>query len=161
MKDALPAALPGLPLVGNVAEAVVKENLRLCPPAWTVYRVAEEDTEVGGHTIVAATEVWTSQWVVHRDGRFFERPDAFVPERWLAASKKPPQARLLPLRRRPEDLHRQPLRRGRGGARPLHRRATLGAAGAGGRRDAGAVDDPEAQGRRAGLPGTVGLGVNR
>lgn len=34
MKDALPA-LPGLPLVGNVAEAVVKETLRLCPPAWT------------------------------------------------------------------------------------------------------------------------------
>lgn len=88
MKDALPAALPGLPLVGNVAEAVVKETLRLCPPAWTVYRVAEEDTEVGGHTIVAATEVWTSQWVVHRDGRFFERPDAFVPERWLAGLEK-------------------------------------------------------------------------
>ena len=88
MKDALPAALPGLPLVGNVAEAVVKETLRLCPPAWTVYRVAEEDTEVGGHTIVAATEVWTSQWVVHRDGRFFERPDAFVPERCLAGLEK-------------------------------------------------------------------------
>jgi cytochrome P450 len=22
------------------------------------------------------------QWVTHRDGRFFERPDEFVPERW-------------------------------------------------------------------------------
>jgi cytochrome P450 len=30
------------------------------------------------------TQLFAFQWVTHRDPRFFERPDDFVPERWAS-----------------------------------------------------------------------------
>lgn len=65
------------------AEAVVKESMRLYPPVWVVSRVAAEDTEVGGYRVPKGAELAASQWVVHRDGRFYEDPLEFRPERWL------------------------------------------------------------------------------
>lgn len=65
------------------AEAVFKESMRLYPPVWVVSRVATEETEIGGYRVPAGTELATSQWVVHRDGRFYEEPLEFRPTRWL------------------------------------------------------------------------------
>ncbi len=74
------AALPRLPYLS----AVIKETLRLYPPAWTVRRVTREPWEVGGYALPAEARVVMSQYVTHRDPRFWEEPDAFHPERWLA-----------------------------------------------------------------------------
>lgn len=65
-------------------EAVVKESLRLYPPAWVVGRRATADDEARGLRLPAGAIALTSQWVVHRLARFWPRPDEFVPERWLA-----------------------------------------------------------------------------
>lgn len=64
------------------AEWVVKEALRLYPPAWGLGREAIADCEVGGYHVPRGTQVLTIQWVVHRDPRWFEEPEAFRPERW-------------------------------------------------------------------------------
>jgi cytochrome P450 len=64
-------------------EAVVKESLRLFPPAWAIGRTALEDVEIGGHVIRKGSAVLVSPWVAHRDGRFFDEPEAFRPARWL------------------------------------------------------------------------------
>jgi cytochrome P450 len=61
---------------------VVRESLRLYPPSWGFDRKATVDCELGGHPIRRGTLVVISQWVTHRDERFFERPEEFVPERW-------------------------------------------------------------------------------
>jgi cytochrome P450 len=41
-----------------------------------------EDMTIGNHFIAAGTNVLMSQWVVHRDPRWFERPHEFDPSRW-------------------------------------------------------------------------------
>ena len=64
------------------AEMVVMESMRLYPPAFTLTRRVAEACEVGGHRIEAETTLIMSQWIVQRDARWFEAPEAFRPERW-------------------------------------------------------------------------------
>ena len=64
------------------AENVVRESMRLYPPAWGVGREAVRDCEIGGYRVPRGTQLFAFQWVTHRDERFFERPEEFLPERW-------------------------------------------------------------------------------
>lgn len=64
------------------AEMVVKESMRLYPPVWDIKRQAVEECEIGGYHVPAGTQLFMSQWVVQRDPRYFENPEAFVPDRW-------------------------------------------------------------------------------
>jgi cytochrome P450 len=61
---------------------VVKESLRLYPPAYGVVREAVKDCEIGGYPIPAGATLAMFQWVVHRDRRYFDRPEEFLPDRW-------------------------------------------------------------------------------
>jgi cytochrome P450 len=63
--------------------AVLAETLRLYPPAWIIGRRALDAYEVGGHRLAPRTVVLMSQWIVHRDPRWWPDPDTFLPERWL------------------------------------------------------------------------------
>ncbi len=63
--------------------AVVKETLRMRPPAWAIGREAVRDCEIGGQHIPAGSTVILSQWVTHHDSRFFDVPHQFRPERWF------------------------------------------------------------------------------
>ncbi len=70
--------LPRLPYTAMV----VKESMRLYPPAYVMARTAERDTEIGGYVIPRGASVVISQWVLHRDPRFFPEPERFNPDRW-------------------------------------------------------------------------------
>jgi cytochrome P450 len=63
-------------------EMILTESLRLYPPAWSMVRMAIDDSEIGGYRVPAGCGVAVSQYVVHRDPRFFDSPDEFRPERW-------------------------------------------------------------------------------
>lgn len=65
------------------AQAVIRESMRLYPPAWLLGRRSVEPFALGPYLFPPGTQVLMSQWVVHRDPRFYEEPDAFRPERWL------------------------------------------------------------------------------
>ena len=65
--------------------AVIAESMRLYPPAWTMGRRAIEPHTIGGYTIEKGALVLASQWVVHRDARWWSEPESFTPERWLAS----------------------------------------------------------------------------
>ena len=67
----------------SYTEAVVKESLRLFPPAWSIAREALEDVEVAGYTVPAGSQVVIAQWVMHRDPRWYDDPGVFRPRRWL------------------------------------------------------------------------------
>ncbi len=72
--------LPNLPYV----ERVIKESMRLYPPAWVMGREAIEECEIGGYRMPAGTTALMSQWVVHRDPRYQPNPERFDPDRWTA-----------------------------------------------------------------------------
>lgn len=72
-------------------ENVVKEALRLYPPAWGLGRTAVKDCEIGGYHIPAGANVVMSQWIMHRDPRFYARAEEFDPDRWSTDN-----AQLLP-----------------------------------------------------------------
>ncbi|HEX3559271.1 MAG TPA: cytochrome P450 [Pyrinomonadaceae bacterium] len=63
-------------------ERVVKESMRLYPPAYAVGREAVRDCEVGGYRIPAGMQIFAFQWVVQRDARWYDEPESFRPERW-------------------------------------------------------------------------------
>jgi len=63
-------------------ELVFKESLRLYPPAFGVVREALSECEIGGYPIPKGATLAMFQWAVHRDARFFDRPEEFIPERW-------------------------------------------------------------------------------
>lgn len=70
-------------------DAVVKETMRLYPPAWLMAREAVNDCVVGGYPVASGTWLIISQWLKHRDGRVFAGPDEFRPERWLEGTALP------------------------------------------------------------------------
>jgi cytochrome P450 len=80
-RDASAGDLPQLPY----ARAVVAESMRLYPPAYLVGRRALEPYAIPGtdYVVPARTVVLISQYLLHRDPRFWDDAERFVPERWL------------------------------------------------------------------------------
>ncbi|HJZ59930.1 MAG TPA: cytochrome P450 [Gemmataceae bacterium] len=74
-----PDDLPNLPYT----DAVITEAMRVYPPVYLIGREATTDLELGGYRVRKGTTIFLSQWVAHRDPRYFPDPEAFRPERWL------------------------------------------------------------------------------
>jgi cytochrome P450 len=63
-------------------EQVIQEAMRVYPPVYLIGREPLTDVELGGYRVRKGTTVFFSQWVSHRDPKYFDDPDAFRPERW-------------------------------------------------------------------------------
>jgi cytochrome P450/ubiquinone/menaquinone biosynthesis C-methylase UbiE len=61
---------------------IVYETLRLYPPVYAIGRRVIEDLKLSGWSVRQGDLVVVSPWIVHRDPRWFEQPDRFLPERW-------------------------------------------------------------------------------
>ena len=73
-------------------EQVIKESMRLYPPAYVLARRASEDAEIGGYVVPKGSEVIAWTYMTHRDPRWFPDPLAFDPDRFLPereAQQKP------------------------------------------------------------------------
>ncbi|MFC6906976.1 cytochrome P450 [Halalkalicoccus tibetensis] len=66
----------------TVTDRVLTESLRLYPPAFAVFRKATDDLELGGYRIPEGTAITIPQYRLHRDPRFYESPESFIPDRW-------------------------------------------------------------------------------
>ncbi|MGI8469506.1 MAG: cytochrome P450 [Pyrinomonadaceae bacterium] len=90
----LDAVLNGKPLTPEdyprlkYTEQILAESMRLFPPAWTIGRSAIEEHEFAGYKISPKSLVLASQFVMHRDPRFWENAENFQPERWGKLSIK-------------------------------------------------------------------------
>jgi len=88
--DELQTALPdGPPTLGAIAElpwldAVIKESMRILPPAPMQARVAQRDTSIAGTAVPNGTRVLLSAFVTNRLPERYPQPDSFWPERWAS-----------------------------------------------------------------------------
>lgn len=64
-------------------DRVIKESMRLYPPAWSLARTVVSDFELRGYRIPAGANVVMSQWIMHRHPVYFPEPEKFDPDRWL------------------------------------------------------------------------------
>jgi cytochrome P450 len=67
---------------------VIKEAMRLYPPAWVISREPLEDVTFGPHPMKKGSIMLISPYVVHRDPRFFPDPERFDPERFAEGYEK-------------------------------------------------------------------------
>jgi cytochrome P450 len=66
---------------------VFEESMRIYPPVPRLVRTALRDYKAGGYTIPAGAMVVVSQYLMHRDARYYSAPLRFDPERWTPAAK--------------------------------------------------------------------------
>jgi cytochrome P450 len=74
------ADLPQLPYT----EMVVRESMRLYPPAPGVAREPIEDVRIGGYVVPRGSLLSVNTFAMHRDRRFFDDPERFDPGRFAA-----------------------------------------------------------------------------
>src|ERR1700723_2402074 len=67
--------------------AVVSEVLRLYPAAYILARTSIAPCTIGGYDFPTDTTFIMSQWVMHRDARYFDAPEKLRPERWTDGSE--------------------------------------------------------------------------
>jgi cytochrome P450 len=81
-------------------EMIVKETLRLYPPAYSFGRTPLEaiDLEAAGrrYHFKKGSTIIISTMAMHRLPEFFPQPEAFRPERWAAGEPQPPKYAYLP-----------------------------------------------------------------
>jgi cytochrome P450 len=80
LENRIPAAddIPKL----RYTKMVLRESMRLYPPVWTMGRHVENDYSVGEYTIPAGSSILMSQYVMHHDPKYYEKPEEFNPDRW-------------------------------------------------------------------------------
>lgn len=68
-------------------EKVLRESMRLYPPVWTIGRTVDKDYTVGRYVVPSGSTIMMSQYIMHRDPRYYDEPDRFDPERWSSEAR--------------------------------------------------------------------------
>jgi cytochrome P450 len=87
--EVLGARLPTFEDIARLryTEMVLAESMRLYPPAWAIGRMSLGNCEIGGYLVPKGSLVLMSQYVMHRDERYYPNPLRFDPERWTEAAR--------------------------------------------------------------------------
>lgn len=78
-----------------ITTAVVKEALRLFPPAFMTGREATADTELCGQRVAKGAMILLPLWMLHRNPALWAVPERFDPNRFLGGVE-PPRFTFLP-----------------------------------------------------------------
>jgi cytochrome P450 len=70
------------------ATQLFSETLRLYPPVWVIARTCVQPYEIAGYAIPKGAILVASQFVIHRDPRFYSDPLRFDPERFAKDGAK-------------------------------------------------------------------------
>lgn len=70
-------------------DAVIKESLRLLPPAPIGIRVTSAASDLGGYPVPKGANVIFSALITHRLPEIYTNPDRFQPERWATLHPSP------------------------------------------------------------------------
>ena len=84
-RDPVLADVPNLPYT----RAVVEETLRLYPPVPVLAREALREESILGRTVPKGSIIMVVPWTLHRHRDLWNKPDHFMPERFLEGSGEP------------------------------------------------------------------------
>jgi cytochrome P450 len=70
-----------------LTRSALAESMRLYPPVWVLGRAITVPCAIGQYIAPAGSILFASQYLLHRDARFFPEPDRFHPDRFLASNK--------------------------------------------------------------------------
>lgn len=68
-------------------EKVLRESMRLYPPVWSLGRYVDKDYALGKYIVPAGSTIMMSQYLMHRDPRYYNKPEQFDPERWSSKAR--------------------------------------------------------------------------
>ncbi len=78
-------------------DALVRESLRLYPPAWLIGREVTQPFDLGGYSLQVGDQLLISPYKTQRDPQHFADPERFKPERWLdGLAKRLPRFAYFP-----------------------------------------------------------------
>ncbi|OEK09204.1 cytochrome P450 [Flavivirga aquatica] len=80
----------------NYIKCCVEESLRLYPPAWITDRVNIEDDVMEEYSLKKGTIIGASIYELHRNKKYWESPDEFIPERFLEENRKQIMSYYMP-----------------------------------------------------------------
>lgn len=88
--DAIDEDLPPMEKIAklNYVKNCVEESMRLYPPAWITDRVAIEDDAFTEFKIKKGTMIGISFYELHRNKKYWENPNEFIPERFSEENRK-------------------------------------------------------------------------
>lgn len=72
----------------NYIKCCIEESMRLYPPAWITDRVNVEEDKMGTYYLKKGTIVGASIYEIHRNKKYWEHPEQFVPKRFLEENRK-------------------------------------------------------------------------
>jgi cytochrome P450 len=76
---------------------VIKESMRLYPPAYIVVREAQRSFEIGSHRVEKGELPFVNIFGIHRRADYYPEPEAFKPERFEPAREKSlPRGAFIP-----------------------------------------------------------------
>ncbi len=82
LQDVLGNRSPTIADIPNLryTDMVIKETMRVTPPVYNMARKATQDCEIGGYELPEGCIILMSQWVMHRNPRYFEDPVGNAPQ---------------------------------------------------------------------------------
>ncbi len=92
----LKGELSSLPEGGDFLRQVIRESMRLYPPAFSTTRVCQQATEIGGHKLSAGQRVLVPIYAIHRHARRWEDPHVFDPDRFAPGKPAPHRFAYMP-----------------------------------------------------------------
>jgi cytochrome P450 len=103
VRDEVERVTGGAPVAGEhvahliLVEQVLKESMRLFPPAPMMSRQAVVETTLGGMRLTPGMSVLMPIYAIHRHARRWSDPDAFLPERFAPeAEREIPRYQYMP-----------------------------------------------------------------